>query len=647
MISKASIDKIFNTAIIEDVIGDYVRLKKRGSGFVGLSPWSNEKTPSFHVSPSKNIFKDFSSGKGGNVVTFLMEMEGFSYPEALRHLAKRYNIEIEEDENSNEDFEKQQDLKEAIFIANSFARDYFREQLYETEEGKSIGLSYFKERGFNEESIKKFEMGYAPEGWDNLGKTMLKQQFKQDILIKAGLVKEREKGNIDFFRNRVIFTIHNYIGKVVGFGGRALKEGKSIPKYLNTPESEVYNKSKILYGLFQAKQSIRKEDNCFMVEGYTDVVSLAQAGVENVVASAGTALTSEQVRLIKRLSQNITILYDGDAAGIKAALRGLDICLEEDMNAYMVLLPESEDPDSFVKSRGGQAFRDYVAENSEDFIHFKAKHLKKEAGNQPAKRAEAVKELVQSLSLIKDSLKRSIYTKDCALILDIEEELLISAINKLRRSSLRKKLSREEARAEIDVDPEENPQKKKSSQSDLSETQNIHDLLEKNVLRLLVNHSTDEIEEDENVLHFVMATLENHELEFQNPVYKSILNEFKTAFDEEDFLDIKDLVNHEDEGIRNSIVDLLHQPYELSENWEKKHEIYSTDPKTILKKDVINSLQRFLQKKVELMIEELDHEIKEFSGEEEELLTLLKHKKELHKNWSELASGLGTVIVKK
>lgn len=341
------------------------------------------------------------------------------------------------------------------------------------------------------------------------------------------------------------------------------------------------------------------------------------------------------------------MLYDGDAAGIKAAFRGLDICLEEDINVNMLLLPESEDPDSFVKANGGQGFRDYVQEQSDDFLHFKAKYLKKEAGNNPSKRAEVLREVVQSLALIKDALKRSIYTKDCALILDMEEALLIDAINKLRRNAQRKKLGRQEAEAEKSVDPEETNIAKKSPQQEFIEAENIHDLLEKNVIRLLVEYGADEIEEDISVVQFVLATLEEQELEFQNPVYAAILQEYKTAFEKEELLDPKSLINHEDEKLRNCIVNFMHYPYELSENWEKKHEIYSTDRQVILRQDVKTSLQRFLQRKIETMIEELDQEIKNHSGTEEELIEQLKFKKELHKNWSELATGLGSVVTKR
>lgn len=647
MISKTTIDKIFDAAVIEDVVGDYVRLKKRGSGFVGLSPWSNEKTPSFHVSPSKNIYKDFSSGKGGNAVSFLMEMEGFSYPEALRYLAKKYQIEIEEEGEPDPNYEEKKDLKEAIFIANNFALEFYKKQLFETEVGKSIGLSYFKERGFNEETIKKFDLAYAPETWDLLDKTMRAQQFKEDVLLKAGLVKKKEKGNMDFFRDRVLFTIHNYVGKVVGFGGRTLKTEKSGPKYLNTPESEVYNKSKILYGLFQAKQSIRKEDNCFLVEGYTDVISLSQAGIENVVASAGTALTPDQIRLIKRLTRNITMLYDGDAAGIKAALRGLDLCLEEDMNVNMVLLPDGDDPDTFVNEHGGQGFGEFVAKHGEDFLHFKAKYLKKEAGNNPSKRADALRDMVQSMALIKDRLKQSIYIKDIATILDMQEELLIDAINKIKRSSYRKSLPREQANTERDSDPAENPIPKRSNQEVLQQNKNFHDIMEKDVIRLLVEYGPLEIDEEVSVIHFVLATLEEQDLEFLNPIYANILNEYRKAFEKEELLDPQQLVNHEDEQIRNTVIDFMQHPYELSENWEKKHEIYHADKMVVLKKDVTSSLQRFVQRKIEEMIQEVDEQIKNHNGTDEELIEHLTHKKHLHENWANVAKNLGTVIIKK
>lgn len=648
MISKSSIDKIFDTAIIEDVIGDYVRLKKRGSGFVGLSPWSNEKTPSFHVSPSKNIYKDFSTGKGGSVVSFLMEMEGFSYPEALRHLAKRYNIEIEEDVQPDPNYEEKKDLKAAILIANEFALEFYKKQLFETEEGKNIGLSYFKERGFTQDTIQKFELAYAPETWDLLDKTMRAQQFKEEVLISAGLVKKRDKGNIDFFRERVLFPIHNYIGKAVGFGGRTLKNEKSIPKYLNTAESEVYNKSKLLYGLFQAKQSIRKEDNCFLVEGYTDVIALSQAGIENVVATAGTALTLDQIRLIKRLSKNISMLYDGDAPGIKAALRGLDLCLEEDTNVNMILLPEGADPDSFVKKNGGQGFRDYVAEKGEDFLHFKAKYLQKEAGNSPSKRADVLRDMVQSISLIKDPLKRSIYIKDTAQILDIEEDLLIDASNKQRRAAQRKGLSRQEAEAERNVDPEERGTNKKIKQEGLEKSHlELLEVMEKDVIRLLIEYGPIHIEENVPVIQFVLSSIEEQGIEFKNPTYASILSDYKTAFEKDELLDPKQLIMHPDEAVRNCVVDFLHSPYEMSENWEKKHEIYHADRQTIMENDVKSSLHRFIQRNIEELLADIDLQVKEHKGTEEELMELLVYKKQLHESWAEVSKILGTVLIKK
>ena len=426
MITQKTIGEIFETAKIEEVVGDFVNLRRRGVNMIGLCPFHNEKTPSFTVSPNKGIYKCFGCGKGGNSVNFMMEHEQFSYPEALRYLAKKYGIKVDEKQLTPEqDLERQR--KDSLFIINDFAVDYYHKNLMSSDIGKSVGLSYFKQRGFREDTIKKFQLGFAFDKNDHLTLTMVNKGYNLDLLKEVGLTSKYGR---DFFRNRVQFPIHNLSGKVIGFGGRILVTDKKQPKYLNSPETDIYNKSRVLYGIYFAKKAIRKEDNCFLVEGYTDVISLSQAGIENVVSSSGTSLTVGQIQLIKRNTPNITILYDGDAAGIKAALRGLDLVLEQDMNVKVVLLPEGEDPDSFVQSVGTEQFKKYIKEKSADFILFKTNLLLAETANDPIKRAALIKDIVGSIARIPDPIKRSVYVRECASLMEISEQILVDEANK-------------------------------------------------------------------------------------------------------------------------------------------------------------------------------------------------------------------------
>ena len=405
MISQSTIDKVFETARIEEVISDFVQLKKAGSNFKGLSPFSDERTPSFMVSPVKQIWKDFSSGKGGNAVTFLMEHEHFTYPEAIKYLAKKYNIEIEETEQTNEQKE-QANERESLYLVNAFANDYFQDVLQNTDLGKSIGLSYFKERGFTDETIKKFNLGYSLDEWQAFTDKALGEGYQLEFLEKTGLTIVKEDRKFDRFKGRVMFPIHSMSGRILGFGGRILTNDKKAAKYLNSPESEVYHKSKILYGIYYAKQSIAKEDNCYLVEGYTDVIQFYQRGIKNVVASSGTALTPEQIRLVNRLTKNITVLFDGDAAGIRASIRGIDLILEQGMNVKVCTFPEGEDPDSFAKNNTLEELSLYLESNAKDFIQFKASLLVEEANNDPIKKAETIREIVNSIAKIPDQIKK-------------------------------------------------------------------------------------------------------------------------------------------------------------------------------------------------------------------------------------------------
>lgn len=430
MISQNTIDTVFETARVEEVIGDFVNLKRAGSNFKGLSPFSDERSPSFMVSPAKGIWKDFSSGKGGNSVAFLMEHSHFTYPEAIRYLARKYNIEIEETEQT--DAEKAiTDVRESMYLVSEFAKEYFHNTLLHSEEGKAIGLSYFKERGFTDETIKKFSLGYSPETWDALTKEALGKGYKLEFLESTGLTIAREDRPFDRFKGRVMFPIESMSGRVLGFGGRILTNDKKAAKYLNSPESDIYHKSRVLYGIFQAKQAIAKLNNCYLVEGYTDVIQFNQAGIENVVASSGTALTPDQIRLVNRLTKNITVLFDGDAAGLRASIRGIDLILEEGMNVRVCAFPDGEDPDSFARKNSHDDLVAYLEANSKDFIQFKASLLMNEAKNDPIKKADLIRDMVVSISKIPDRIQREVYIQECARIMDISEQVLVSTLAQL------------------------------------------------------------------------------------------------------------------------------------------------------------------------------------------------------------------------
>jgi DNA primase len=435
MITKESIDKVYDAIRVEEVIEDFVQLKRAGSNFKGLSPFSNEQTPSFMVSPAKQIWKDFSSGKGGNAIAFLMEHEHFSYIEAIRYLAKKYNIELEETQSSDEEQQKNNE-KESLYIVSEFARDYFQKILLDNEEGKAIGKTYFKERGFSDETIKTFQLGYSPNEWQAFTEEALKKGYKLEYLNKTGLTIVKENKKYDAFRGRVMFPIHSMSGRVLGFGGRILTNDKKTAKYLNSPESDIYHKSKILYGIFYAKQHIAKEDNCYLVEGYTDMIQMYQKGIKNVVASSGTALTSEQIRLIHRLTSNITILYDGDSAGLRASIRGVDLILEQGMNVRICTFPDGEDPDSFSKNNSLIEIKEYLDKNTQDFIRFKASILVDESKNDPLKRAETIRDMIGSISKIPDAIKREVYIRECASIMNISEEVLFTSLAQIGKQQI-------------------------------------------------------------------------------------------------------------------------------------------------------------------------------------------------------------------
>ncbi|MFN0032907.1 MAG: DNA primase, partial [Flavobacteriales bacterium] len=532
MISRSTIDRIMQATIIEEVVGEFVQLKRSGSTYKARSPFSNEKTPSFFVVPSKNIYKDFSSGKGGNTVDFLMQHEKLSYPEALRWLADKYNIAIEE-EQQTEQQQQEKSEREQLSIVNEWAAKYFQLQMNETEEGRAIALSYFEERGFRSDIISKFQLGYCPDKWDAMTQAALEKAYSKEYLIKAGLTREREDKTYDFFRGRVMFPIHNISGKVIAFGGRTLKVEKDIAKYFNSPESELYIKSKTLYGLHLAKNAMVKEDACYLCEGYTDVISMHQAGVENVVASSGTSLTEEQIRLVRRYTQNITILFDGDSAGIKASFRGIDMILKEGMNVRIVLFPDGDDPDGFARKHSSTEIQSFIAGNAKDFITFKTNLLKEEAGNDPVKRADLIKSIVESIALMPDNITRSVYVQECSRLLGIQEQVLITALNRVISSNFKKSTAQ----------PTDEPLPlldENAADGIPGEIQNEFTLYfqEKDLIRLLLTYGEQSIElaimnEDGHeekhqvsVAEYLITNLEQDELQLETPVYANIYKEY-------------------------------------------------------------------------------------------------------------------------
>jgi DNA primase len=635
-----------DTVRIEEVIGDFVTLKKRGVNMLGNCPFHNEKTPSFTVSPAKGIYKCFGCGVGGDSVKFMMELEHKSYPEALRYLAEKYNIEIEETEAPTEKQVEEKNERDSLFIVAAFAQRYYTQQLLETEEGQNIGLTYFKERGFNKETIEKFQLGYSPEKGDAFVKAAADEGYQLEYMQKAGLASDKYDKPFDFFRGRVMFTIHNFLGKVVGFGGRTLLSDKKIPKYVNTPETEIYNKSKILYGLFQAKTAIRKEDECILVEGYTDVISLSQAGVENVVASSGTSLTVEQVRLIKRLTPNITITYDGDAAGIKAAIRGIDLILEEDMNVRVVLLPPEDDPDSFVKREGADGFLKYRNEHIQDFILFKAGYLQAESKTDPVKRAEAIKDIVDSIALIPDAIKRSVYVKECAQLLDIQEQILVSEVNKIRQQKHSKQSGGPPPRETDRGVNEEVPELAQEMETLARMSPLVRQ--ERDVVRLLLEYANYEYQDEWKVVHVVLMEIDSDEAVMTDPVSAKIVEIYRNAIQETSNIpETHELIGSQDPEVSRFVIEVLHTPYELSENWGKLHDIAITDRQFMYKKDIHSSLCRLKLERLKVMMDENRAAMKKAQDEGDEVtlleqIQLFQHYLELKKH---LAAELGSVIL--
>lgn len=588
VISKYTIDQVYETARLEEVIGDFVQLKKSGSNFKGLSPFTDERTPSFMVSPVKQIWKDFSSGKGGNVVAFLMEHEHFTYPEAIKYLARKYNIEIEETERTDEEKE-QANERESMFLVSEFAQKYFEKTLWETELGKAIGLSYFKERGFTDDIIRKFGLGYNPDQWDAFTNEALDKGYQLEFLQKTGLTIVKEGGNdtgnlkkFDRFKGRVLFPIHSMSGRVLGFGGRILTNDKKAAKYLNSPESEVYHKSKVLYGIYFAKHAIAKEDNCYLVEGYTDVIQLYQAGIHNVVASSGTALTPEQIRLVNRLTKNITVLFDGDAAGLRASLRGIDLILEQGMNVKICTFPEGEDPDSFAKNNEYEELTQYLQEYSKDFIRFKASLLIEESASDPIKRADTIRDIVRSISRIPDRIKREVYIQECAQIMNISEEVLFNTLAQIGKKELAdasKKAYQEQKAFEV------------VRNEQVQERVDIDRVHEKEILKILLQFGMKEEDfvelyyenneegdliliKDEvrrKVAEKIYLELQDDEIEFADENFKQIYNSLIGKQINEETFSFSEWLSTLPKEISEIVVDLdmSENKYDLH-NWERK-----------------------------------------------------------------------------
>lgn len=634
MITPETIAQIQQAADIIEVVGDFVTLKKKGQNYWACCPFHHEKSPSFSVAPHKGIYKCFGCGAAGDSIKFVMDIEKLSYVESLRYLAKKFNIEIVED-NSN--FQKQQEASgtESLYIVLNFAKNFFVQQLLETEEGQSIGFSYFKERGFSEDTIRKFELGYSSNTWDGLLKEAKAQQHNEEILEKAGLVIKKENKIYDRFRGRVIFPIHNATGKVIAFGARILTNDKNQPKYINSPETDVYHKHQVLYGIFQAKNAIRQEDNCFLTEGYTDVISLYQAGIENVVASSGTSLTEDQIKLVGRFTQNITVLYDGDPAGIKASLRGIDMILEKGLNVNVCTFPNNDDPDSYVRKIGGLAFKEYVAKHTTDFITYKTKLFLADAGNDPIKKAGIIHDIVESISKIPDGIKRAVYFKQCSQLLDISEDVLIAEYNK---NTI---IQRKNKKVAVDADIVEenilleNLAAEQESQITLSSA--IY-TLEMELARLLINFS--DFKNEEGLTLFNYIKIETEDIQYKTEEYGKLIHSVFEKF--ENSIDLNELKNGEDTKLKNRIFDLLVEKYDLSPNWSK-HQI------TVPSKDAnpfVNAYNIIL--KIRLRhVREMLHENQDLIskvGEDEELLRLLKVNMVLKNTEKNLAKLLGNVI---
>jgi DNA primase len=641
MIKKETIDRILETALIEEVVGDFVQLKKRGSSMIGLCPFHNEKSPSFHVSPAKGIYKCFGCGKGGDAVRFIMDHEKYSYPEALKYVANKYNIEVEESEVTPE-FKQEQDRRESLYIVSNYAAKFFEDKMWNSDAGKTIGLSYFKERGFREDIIKKFELGYSPEDWSALLDASIAEGYQQIFLEETGLLVKNDQGRIyDRFRGRVMFPIHNFTGRIIGFGGRTLKTDKAVPKYVNSPESEIYHKSNVLYGLFQAKKAIRDFDNCYLVEGYADVLSVHQAGVENVVASSGTSLTTEQIRLIGRFTKSVTILYDGDAAGIKASLRGLDMILEEGLDVKVVLFPDGHDPDSYIQQLGSDAFKTHIEKNKKDFIFFKTEILLKDAGTDPIKRAGIIRDVIESIAKIPDAIKASVFLRECSNLLQMEERILISELNKMKLGKAKKENQQAQNQVEIGNEPApiESLIFDKPLQTD--------EFQERDIIRVLLTYGDQMVNwdgmTDTYIGPYIITNLSD--ISFTNTLYARVVKYYHDELENGRMPSEKHFIQHQDAEIASLAVGLISSPYNLSENWYNMHNITVPNETDKLKGTVMGAIFHLKKKKISTIIAEKQKAIQE-ETDENNVTILMKEYLNLKEVEKYISNYLGSVITK-
>ncbi|MER2996977.1 DNA primase [Pontibacter populi] len=631
LIPKETVDQIILQADIVEVVGDYVSLKKKGQNMWACCPFHHEKSPSFSVSPAKGIYKCFGCGKAGNSVQFIMDVEGASFPEALKHLAKKYGIEVPEEETH--EYSQEQSERDSLFIVSEFANKHFQHNLFNHEEG-SIGQSYLKQRGMSAATIKKFELGYSVEAWSDLTDAALKEGYKQQYLEATGLTIVKEDKRYDRFRARVMFPIHNISGRVVGFGARTLKSNdKKSPKYLNSPESEIYHKSNVLYGLFQAKQAMRMQDMCYLVEGYLDVISLHQGGIENVVSSSGTSLTEGQIKLIARYTHNITVLYDGDAAGIKASLRGIDLILEQGLNVQVVTFPEGEDPDSYIQKVGDTAFKAYVKANAQDFISYKSSIYAEEAKGNPVKKAEAIREIVTTISKIPDSIKRSVFFQSTSLIFDIDEQVLISEYNKmhLQERQQQQKTGNQEAYIPQTIVPE--PEKEVP---ELEVTKRY----EREIVRMILHYPDQELEDGITTSQYMLEQLDD--IEFVTPLYIQIIDFVKERLNNGVLPTANDFITFPKEEIRTESISLLAEPYELSPNWET-HQVFVPRETDLLPYGAERAVMRLKRRNAELLLKQESEKLR-LVTDPTEVDRVLKLIMNLSSYYKQLGDLLGIVV---
>ncbi|HVZ95910.1 MAG TPA: DNA primase [Chitinophagaceae bacterium] len=646
MISQDTIQQIANRIDIVEIISSFVKLKKRGVNYLGLCPFHNEKTPSFTVSPSKEIYKCFGCGRSGNAISFLMEHEKYSYVEALRWLANKYNVEIEETETSPE-FKEQQQVSDSLYIINKFAKEFFSAALLDSDEGINAGLSYLKERGFREEIIKKFELGYNPEGKDGLAKAATAAQFSENLLLKSGLVVSREGHLQDNYRGRIIFPVHNQTGKIAGFGARLIRKNDKAPKYINTPENEIYVKSKILYGSYFARQAIDKADECLLVEGYTDVVSLHQAGIENVVASGGTSLTPDQLRLIKKYTHHLTILYDGDSAGIKAALRGLDLALEEGLNVQLVLLPDEEDPDSYIHKYGAAALSNFIKENKKDFVLFQLEYSLKDAGDDTSKRSQAVNQIAETISRInkaEDFTKQQDYIRKTAQLLQIDESGLHTLVNKHIREKLNKDERRQFNDEKLFQQPAGEVPALTGEDTDALELISRDEANEESLVRCLIEFGLKDWEQGKTVADYLLYEFIDEET-FTNPRFIRITNIYKTWYEEKLDPTAKNFLYHDDHEISKAVVSLIEFPYEISPNWQNVYEVPVPTKEDTYKADIVSTISYLDLRKIKKLIGENQRELETASSPERQLLLMQTHVR-LKELETRITKSMGTVILK-